>query len=213
MRDTDLQRFSLELLTITEAFYERRKLAPEAVLIYFDALREYDLEAVIAALRRHVKTPGRCDFFPKPGNIEELIVGTKATAALRAWTKVERAIRSHGGYRSVVFDDPVVHAVLDEMGGWVRLCEVGSEKDLEFQRNVFCKRYETTSRAEAYPAVMRGVLDIEAIKYGRKPSEPVLLGNEAISRQVLMLGRSGSLNEQPPEELGCGQKKGTLERA
>ncbi len=212
MKDADLKRFSLELITIAEAFYDK-KLAPEAVMIYFDALREYEIEAVVAALREHVKTPGRCNFYPKPGNIEEIIVGTKATAALRAWTKVERAIRAHGGYRSVVFDDPLVHLVLDEMGGWVRLCEVGSDKDLEFQRNLFCKRYEATNRAESYPAVLRGVLDTEAIKHGRTPSQPVLLGNADLSRQVLLLGKNGIVEPQESPQLGAEQSKKALERA
>lgn len=192
MKDEDLKRFSMELITIADAFYDK-KLAPEAVMIYFEALREYEIEAVIAALREHVKTPNRCNFYPKPGAIEELIVGTKATASMRAWTKVERAIRAHGAYRSVVFDDPLIHVVLDEMGGWIRLCEVGSEKDLEFQRNLFCKRYEVTGKAEGYPAVMRGVLDREAIKCGGEQSRPLFLGNEEMSRQVMQLGCAGEV--------------------
>ena len=205
MKDADLKGFSLELITIAEAFYDK-KLAPEAVMIYFEALREYELSAVIAALREHVKPPGRCNFYPKPGSIEELIVGTKATAALRAWTKVERTIRTQGAYRSVVFDDPIVHLVLDEMGGWIRLCETGSEKDLEFQRNVFCKRYEATNRLEAYPAVMRGVLDSEALKSGREASPPVLIGNVELSRQVMRLGSVSTGTTPTREMVAVGQE-------
>jgi hypothetical protein len=212
VKDADLKCFSLELITIAEAFYDK-KLAPEAVMIYFDALREYELGAVIAALREHVKTPGRCNFYPKPGNIEELIVGTKATAALRAWTKVERAIRTQGAYRSVVFDDAAVHLVIDEMGGWVRLCETGSEKDLEFQRNVFCKRYEATNKLDAYPAVMRGVLDSEALKHGRAPSPPVLIGNEELSRQVMQLGSVSTSGTPNRAMVAAGQETKALEQA
>lgn len=149
MRDEDLETFSKELLTIGEVFYEKKdknQLAPEVVMLWFDALREHALQDVLRALRTHVKTPVRCKFWPKPGDIEELICGSRATAALEAWTKVDGAVRQQGRYRSVVFDDPMIHAVLAAMGGWQAICDVATERDMQFQRQEFCRRYEDFGR-------------------------------------------------------------------
>lgn len=189
MNDDDLARFSLELITVADGFYDKKNLAAEVVLIYFNALREYDLDAVIQALGVHVRTPGRCNFFPKPGSLIELIDGTKATAAMRAWSKVDKAIRSYGRNRSVVFDDALIHAVVDEMGGWLKLCEAGSERDLEFLKNNFCKRYESSGRPTDYPAVLMGALDWDAIKFGRPTRQPVCVGNVQLAMEVLKLGQ------------------------
>lgn len=189
MRDDDLARFSLELITVADGFYDKKNLAAEVVLIYFNALRDYDLDSVIQALGEHVRTPGRCNFFPKPGSLIELIEGTKAAAAMRAWSKVDKAIRSYGRNRSVVFDDPVIHAVVDEMGGWLKLCETGSERDLEFAKNNFCKRYEALGRPTDYPAVLLGALDLDAIKFGRPTRQPVCVGNVRLAMEVLRVGQ------------------------
>lgn len=189
MREEELARFSLELITVADGFYDKKNLAGEVVLIYFNALRDYDLDAVIQALGEHVRTPGRCNFFPKPGSLIELIEGTKATAAMRAWSKVDKAIRSYGRNRSVVFDDAVIHAIVDEMGGWIKLCETGSERDLEFLKNNFCKRYEASRPTTDYPAVLLGALDWDSIKFGRPARQPVCVGNVQLAMEVLRLGQ------------------------
>lgn len=191
MTDDDLEAFSKELLTIGEAFYEKwdkRQIAPEAVMIFFEALREHSLQDVLRALRLHVKTPIRCKFWPKPGDIEELISGSRAIASLEAWTKVEAAIRRHGRYRSVVFDDALVHVVVDDMGGWSRLCEVPTEKDMEFQRQEFCRRYEGARSVRDFPAVLLGLLDGEALRSKQSLSRPVLIGSAAAAEAVFERG-------------------------
>jgi hypothetical protein len=200
VKEEDLEAFSKELLTIGEAFYEKRdksQIAPEVVMIYFDALREHSLHDVLRALRAHVKTPTRCKFWPKPGDIEELISGSRATASLEAWTKVEAAVRRQGRYRSVVFDDALIHAVLDDMGGWSCVCEVATEKDMQFQRQEFCRRYEGMRSTRGFPAVLLGVLDAEALRMDMGMSPPTLIGNaaqaEAVFREGFLPGGKESL--------------------
>lgn len=191
MTDDDLEAFSKELLTIAEGFYEKsdkKQLPPEAVMIFFEALREHSLDDVLRALRLHVKTPQRCKFWPKPGDIEELISGSRATASLEAWTKVEAAVRRHGRYRSVVFDDALIHLVVEDMGGWPRLCEVASEKDMEFQRQEFCRRYEGARLVREFPAVLIGILDGDALRERRELSMPVLIGESTAASLVFQHG-------------------------
>lgn len=175
---------------MADSCYDKKQVPAETVIIYFEGLREFSLEAVLRAMREHTSTPVRCKFWPKPGCIKELISGSRATEALRAWAKVERAIRSQGRYRSVAFDDGLIHAVIDEIGGWVKLCEVQSEKDLEFVRQGFCKRYEVTGYDTSFPAVLLGVLDSEAVRDGRAKGAPMLIGEASRAQEVIRVGAS-----------------------
>lgn len=43
--------------------------------------------------------------------------------ATPAWVKVRMAIREHGAYASIQFDDPVIHSCVEAMGGWPFLCD------------------------------------------------------------------------------------------
>lgn len=45
-----------------------------------------------------------------------------------AWSKVREAIRVHGGYETVTFDDPLITATIRDMGGWVSLCDTPTEE-------------------------------------------------------------------------------------
>lgn len=190
MKDEDLARFSTAFLVMADSCYDKKQVPAETVIIYFEGLKEFSLDAVLRAMREHTSTPVRCKFWPKPGCIKELISGSRATEALRAWTKVEKTIRSYGRYRSVVFDDGAIHAVIDEMGGWVKLCDVQSEKDLEFVRHGFCKRYEVTSSDLEFPAVLLGVLDSESVREGRQKRAPMLIGDPFRAQEVMKLGAS-----------------------
>jgi len=67
---------------------------------------------------------------PKPADIIRAIKGNSQTQSLQAWSKVEDAIRLVGPYRSVVFDDLAIHGVLQEMGGWVKLCQALGKNSL-----------------------------------------------------------------------------------
>ncbi|MBW2022943.1 MAG: hypothetical protein JRI51_08820, partial [Deltaproteobacteria bacterium] len=54
---------------------------------------------------------------------KEQIIVTEPRTDL-AWAAVIRALRQFGGYNSVVFDDPVITAVIKAgpWGGWTGLC-------------------------------------------------------------------------------------------
>jgi hypothetical protein len=62
--------------------------------------------------------------------------------------KVLTAIARHGGYASVVFDDPVTQAVIVQAyGSWVKLCEeCGVEEPEKWFRKDFAKTWAAYSR-------------------------------------------------------------------
>ncbi len=117
------------------------KISPAHLIdIYWQVLKQYELEDVQNAFQSHIQNPDCGQFLPKPADIVRLIEGSGETKALLAWAKVERAVIQIGSYQSVVFDDPLIHAVIEDMGGWVKLCSMKNEQ-MPFYANEFQKRY------------------------------------------------------------------------
>ena len=62
--------------------------------------------------------------------------------SLLAWDRVLEAIREHGGYQTVRFDDPAIHAAIRSCGGWVALCGQPTEQMITWTKKVFCDAYK-----------------------------------------------------------------------
>jgi hypothetical protein len=171
-----------------------RDLTPAVTALYWNAMVAYDIAAVRQALDRHVKNPDTGQFMPKPADLIRMLGGTTQDAALQAWAKVERAIRLVGSWPSVVFDDPLIHAVINDMGGWEKLCRHTSD-ELIFRGKEFENRYRGFSlrrETPAYPPVLIGRIDTENERLGI-PNDVVLVGDLVACQRVRELGR-----EAPP---------------
>ena len=118
-----------------------------------------------------------------------------------AWGKVHEAMSAVGAYQDVVFDDPAIHAVVDDLGGWPKLC--WSEiKDLGYIQKRFCDGHKAyTGRGEfAYPRRLMGDRspdDTWAAK-GLEPPRPALVGDREKAALVYQGGSSGR-----PRRRGC----------
>lgn len=138
MRPDDDANFA-RLIVATAELYGKR-CSPELIALYREALNHYDFAAIKAAISAHALDPDVGQFMPKPADIVRHIDGGKDDRALKAWSRVEKAIRHYGSYVSIVFDDPLIHVVVNDMGGWIRLCATPIE-ELPFRATEFAKRY------------------------------------------------------------------------
>src|SRR5437870_914018 len=120
MQSRDLGKFTILMAGIGELY--GKNISSHLIDIYWQVLKQYELVDVQNAFQSHVQNPDCGQFFPKPADIVRFIEGSGETKALLAWAKVERAIRQLGSYQSVVFDDSLIHIVIEDMGGWVKLC-------------------------------------------------------------------------------------------
>ena len=102
------------------SFYGK-DLSRFALDVWWSALRNYDLAAVTQAFNRWLSNPDQGQFQPKPADVIKMLSGSTQDKAFAAWAKVDRAVRSVGAYASVAFDDPIIHRVIHDMGGWVGL--------------------------------------------------------------------------------------------
>lgn len=214
MQSHDFDEFD-RILQAVAAIYGR-DLTPGVVALYWQGLCQYALAAVREALNRHVHNPDTGQFMPKPADVRRMLEGSTHEAALVAWSKVDHAIGKVGPYQSVVFDDPLVHRVIDDMSNWIKLGEK-TEDEWPFVRNEFVNRYRGyCSRREtpAYPPVLIGLIEAENQRNGFQYNAPVLIGNVEQAKQVMAGGTHKpllTLTQLRLEELDAlplaGQKK------
>lgn len=166
------------------------EVSKSVMSIYFNALIRYEIEDIRRAFNLHIQNTDGGQYLPKPADLIRTLEGTQASKALTAWSKVEKAIRTLGVYRTVVFDDPVIHAVIDDLGGWVKLNEI-TESELPFKRNEFEKRYQAFSLqggAKEFKPRLIGLTDSDRQRRGLELSEPCLVGDPQKAAQVFKLG-------------------------
>jgi hypothetical protein len=187
MQQADYDNFSNMLGAVSSLY--GKKITDEFVIgMWWSALKAYDLAAIRQAFDRHVKNTDSGQFMPKPADLIRMLEGTTQDTALLAWAKVDRALRQVGPYRSVVFDDALIHRCLQEMGGWVELSRKDDDEwpfvAKEFQNRY--RSYRSRNEKPAYPAVMVGIAEASnqhnAIAH-REP--PLLLGDEVAAAVVL----------------------------
>lgn len=157
MQDHDKQSFE-QIMSATASMYGRNIPDRTQLSMYFNALARFSIQDVQSGFNAHIQNPDNGQFFPKPADIIRYMDGGTETQASSAWTKVDKSIRTVGPYQNVVFDDPIIHAVIADMGGWILLCGT-EDKEYPFKKNEFMKRYTGYSRRppEDYPRLLGGI--------------------------------------------------------
>ena len=162
--------------------------------VWWAAMRGYDYDAVRDAMNRHLMNPDSGQFLPKPADIVKMIDGGTADSALVGWSKFDKAVRSVGPYMSIVFDDPIIHRVIEDMGGWTSFA-TKTDDEWPFIKNEFVTRYRgysTRKVAIEYKPKMLGMIDADRESKGLAHDANVLrlVGDVAKAADVMRLGNS-----------------------
>ena len=161
------------MVVLAEIFDQGQEPSEFKIALYFKALSDYGIEVIERAAMAIVK--GRVyPAFPKPGEIIQEIEGTKENQAIDAWGKIVSAIRQIGPYRSVSFDDPTIHSVIEFMGGWPATGD-WLEDELKWKQKEFERLYaimKTSGRESKY---LPGIHEMQNGLNGASPN-PVLIG-------------------------------------
>lgn len=186
MKREDYPQFKTVLGMVFDLYPKAPRLTPATMTTWFRALEGYELAVISTALTRHVRNPDVGQFVPLPADVVKLIEGGTDDLALQAWAKVDRAVRSVGCYRTVVFDDPAIHYAITALGGWIKLGRL-TEEDWKFQRQPFATLYRgVRGRPFDFPPMLLGIAECEN---GPKHREaPILIGDEARCLAVLAGG-------------------------
>lgn len=191
MNQDDSIRFAVALVALAE--YYGRDLSEGVIGLYQQGLQGYDIDAIERAIGAHLQNPDSGQWMPKIADIVRMIEGTTQDAAALAWAKVMRAVGSVGQYQSLAFDDPVIHLVIDDLGGWPGLCQT-TEDELPF----LAKRFETNYRAyrrrandiPPHPRYLVGVSEISNGAAGHRSDPPRLVGDQEKAKRVMLGGSS-----------------------
>jgi len=181
----------LSVLTGVHDFYGK-EMSEFALQVWAQACETYDVEQVTKALSAHLMDADRGQFMPKPADIVRQIQGTNTDRSLIAWGKAYESMQRVGAYTSVCFDDAIIHSVIEDMGGWQKVCR--SETDeLGYIQKRFCDLYRAYAARghDRHPAYLVGEHEMNNAKLGyTNHAKPTLIGNAERAKQVLAQGVS-----------------------
>lgn len=191
MRDSELSQFR-QLLTDVMAYYGK-DCTKFMLTVWWQALQSFDLEQVSKALQKHATDPERGQFAPKVADIVRALQGTTTDRAAMAWGKVFEAMGSVGAYQDVVFDDPAIHAVIEDLGGWPKVCrtEIAELSYLQHRFQEAHKAYTERGQFD-YQRRLSGDRspDHEFTSRGIPVPRPVLIGDRERAIHVLKNGNA-----------------------
>lgn len=205
MRDPEDRAAFGEAIGALTAAFQKEPTKP-LLLGYWLGLRDLDLSTVQKAVALGIRDS---KFMPPPAALREFAgdepVGVRC---VRAWDAVKRAIREHGAYQSISFDDPAVNAAIRSLGGWVKICSLDSEELDKWTRKDFEKVYSGFSQHGVAPESARyldGLHEREARFNGYEAPKPKLITTGVAPAKLL-----GPVSASPVIGLliELGDKKG-----
>lgn len=155
-----------------------RTVSKQVINLWFGLLSRYTFDEVSKAFSLHLEREPR---FPYPSDILGILNQSFSDRALSALVKVERGMSLHGAYSTVIFDDPVIHAVIEELGGWIKSCQL-KEDQFTWWKKDFRERYEHHIKHGLeyyYPSKLYGIFDMTNLTHGLPPQPPKLVGDKS----------------------------------
>lgn len=192
MLETEKREFR-DILVATFDVYGK-EISAEGMKIWWSALSNFSIEEVRHGFSRHIQSTEHGSFLPKPADIIRKIEGSSGDRGMIAWEKVRAAIGAVGGYRSIAFDDPIIHTVLQGMGGWPELCDTPKD-ELPFRAAEFAKRYRAHAEnggVREFPSYLLGRSESANNLNGFKSDPPALVGDAKKAEEVMKLGGHGA---------------------
>lgn len=188
-------------------------LTEQSAGVWLASLMRFDIGEIKHAFNIYIQTSERGHFSPKPSDIVNTITGGNADVAKVAWSLVERSIRSISGDRTVVFQDPLIHKVVYDLGGWVKVCSIETEKDLSYLAHDFENRYRgymNRGTIPKYPNRLVGRAENSLREHGLDwRSQLDLVGGVDECLAVF----KGGVKPDAISELAFNQSAGSLARA
>jgi hypothetical protein len=190
LNTTDKKQF-FELIANVMAYY-RQEATPFTLQIFWEACKNFEFDQVQKALTRHATDPDHGQYPPKVADIVRALAGTKSDRSALAWGKVYEAMKRVGQYQDLVFDDEIIHAVIQDLGGWVNVCRV-NEDEISYLQHRFSESYRAyANRGEFhFQQVLIGLRspDQDYIKRGLPIPEPVFIGNREKAEKIYLSGK------------------------
>lgn len=192
MKPSDYPDF-VRLLSDVMAYY-RQDSSKFTTALFWSACQNFEFEQVEKALNAHALDAERGVFAPKVADIVRVLAGTVTDRAALAWGKVLESLSLVGAYSDVVFDDPAIHAAIEDCGGWVKMCRSQTE-ELSYLQHRFCQSHKAYTGRGTFEYQRRLIgdrsPDHEFEKRGIPLPKPAIVGNVELARKVFRDGNIG----------------------
>lgn len=160
--------------------YHRQPCSDALIGMYWRGCQRWDIAQVQRAVDQLTRDPEAGKYPPKIGDLTRALEGTHTDRAQIAWGKALEAMGSVGAYTDVVFDDPAIHACIEDLGGWPKVCRTET-KELSYLQHRFCESHKAyTGRGSFdYPRRLMGDRspDAEFEKKDLPPPKHALIGD------------------------------------
>jgi hypothetical protein len=161
-------------------FTPNDELSEMQMEVKFKALEDLTIEQVESATWQIIKTR-KTATFPKVGEIRSTVTGDADEIAVLAYDAFRKGKGQTGIYNSVVFDDRIIHATVDAMGGWQQVCLI-TEDDWQFRRREFLDTYKAflQHQPREIPEKLIGLIEQDNHNRGfsERIPEPKFIGKE-----------------------------------
>ncbi len=136
-----------KLQRLLKAFFSARNVTVDAdgLRMWLDAFSDLTPEAIEIALRRYNR---ECGDHPTPAAVRRYAGAAALTDEQRAgvaWRSVRSVMLKYGAYYAINFDDPIIHAAIRGIGGWVNLCNTQFD-EMPWKEKAFVAAYVAICR-------------------------------------------------------------------
>lgn len=139
--------------------------------LYWKVLEPFDDAQCEAAFKELIYSSR---FFPKPADFIEVLRGKKADRAMEAWCEVLGTVKHVGNYQSVKFADPVIHSVINVMGGWDRLAGTMTLDEEKWKQKEFERLYSVMEKRGNHPEYLPGAHEVENNARGYEEKQEIV---------------------------------------
>lgn len=189
MKSNEKAAFS-GLITDVMAYYGK-DASNFTLSLWWQACQGFEMEQVSKALSSHAMDAERGVYAPKVADVVRVLAGTTTDRAALAWGKVLGAMSAVGAYSDVVFDDPAIHAAIEDMGGWVKVCR-GETAELSYLQHRFCVAHKAYTGRGTFDYQRRLIgdrsPDADFTRKGLPLPQPAVVGDRAAAIRVYRAG-------------------------
>lgn len=111
---------------------------------YYLVLSELSKEEFESSIKQ-ILSSRKYSTLPLPADLLEAVLGNQEDKAILALKELEDAMDRHGAYKSVSFQDDIISTCVQNLGGWVTVCQM-ELKDWEWKKKEFLSLYKTLMR-------------------------------------------------------------------
>lgn len=185
MQPTDKKDFALLIAGVYA--YHRQPCSDALIGMYWRGCQRWSMEQVKRAVDQLTYDAEAGKFPPKIGDLTRVLEGTHTDRAAIAWGKVHGAMSAVGAYSDVVFDDAAIHAAIEDLGGWVKICR-GEVSEISYLQHRFCQAHKAYTGRGVFEYQRRLVgdrsPDSEYLKKGLPLPSPAIVGDKELARKV-----------------------------